>query len=209
MSDFLGQQSVPLAGAVGVFGMWFALRLQLRAREYRAPIYWFAVMMVAIFGTMVADGLRDGASLSYDVTTPFFAIAVAAIFYRVVPQRGHALDPQHHDATSRALLLGGRARDVRARDRRRRPHRAHAEPRLLPLGAAVRRGHRDPGGRLVALPAQPDPRFLVRLHRHPPARRVVCRRVQQAEQRRARRRRRHRSARSRCSPSSGSLDMWP
>jgi uncharacterized membrane-anchored protein len=80
MSDFLGQQSVPLAGVVGVFGMWFALRLQLRAREYRAPVYWFAVMMVAIFGTMVADGLRDGASLSYDVTTPFFAIVVAAIF---------------------------------------------------------------------------------------------------------------------------------
>jgi uncharacterized membrane-anchored protein len=80
MSDFLGQKSVPLAGFVGVFGMWFALRLQLRAREYRARVYWFAVMMVAIFGTMVADGLRDGASLSYEVTTPFFAIVVAVIF---------------------------------------------------------------------------------------------------------------------------------
>ncbi|HEX4437009.1 MAG TPA: hypothetical protein VH061_09455 [Solirubrobacteraceae bacterium] len=80
MSDFLGQTSVPLAAVVGIFGMWFALRLQLRSREYRAPVYWFAVMMVAIFGTMVADGLRDGASLSYEVTTPFFAILVAAIF---------------------------------------------------------------------------------------------------------------------------------
>ena len=80
MSDFLGQTSIALAGVVGVFGIWFALRLQLRAREYRAPIYWFAVMMVAIFGTMVADGLRDGASLSYDVTTPLFAVVVAAIF---------------------------------------------------------------------------------------------------------------------------------
>jgi uncharacterized membrane-anchored protein len=81
MSDFLGQKSVPLAGVVGIFGLCFALRLQLRAREYRAAIYWFTVMMVAIFGTMVADGLRDGASLSYDVTTPFFAIVVAAIFF--------------------------------------------------------------------------------------------------------------------------------
>ena len=80
MSDFLGQKSVPIAGVVGVVGIVVALRMQLRAREYRAPIYWFAVMMVAIFGTMVADGLRDGASLSYDVTTPFFAIVVAAIF---------------------------------------------------------------------------------------------------------------------------------
>ncbi len=80
MSDFLGQTSVPLAGVVGVFGLWFALWLQLRQREYRAPIYWFAVMMVAIFGTMMADGLRDGASLSYGVTTPLFAVAVGAIF---------------------------------------------------------------------------------------------------------------------------------
>ncbi|HXP37800.1 MAG TPA: hypothetical protein VN817_08540 [Solirubrobacteraceae bacterium] len=81
MSDFLGQKSVPIAGVIGIVGIVFALRLQLRAREYRAPIYWFAVMMVAIFGTMVADGLRDGASLSYGVTTPFFAIVVAAIFF--------------------------------------------------------------------------------------------------------------------------------
>ena len=81
MSDFLGQQSVPLAGLVGIVGIVIALRLQLRAREYRAPVYWFAVMMVAIFGTMVADGLRDGASLSYYVTTPLFAIIVAAIFF--------------------------------------------------------------------------------------------------------------------------------
>jgi uncharacterized membrane-anchored protein len=81
MSDFLGQQSVPLAAFVGVFGMWLALRLQLRAREYRAPLYWFTVMMVAIFGTMVADGLRDGASLPYGVTTPLFAVIVAAIFW--------------------------------------------------------------------------------------------------------------------------------
>jgi uncharacterized membrane-anchored protein len=81
MSDFLGQKSVPLAGAIGILGLAFALRLQLREREYRAPVYWFAVMMVAVFGTMAADGLRDGASLSYAVTTPLFAVIVAAIFF--------------------------------------------------------------------------------------------------------------------------------
>jgi uncharacterized membrane-anchored protein len=81
MSDFLGQQSVPLAGAIGIFGLWLALRLQLRQREYRAVYYWFAVMMVAIFGTMAADGVRDGASIPYAVTTPIFAVAVAAVFF--------------------------------------------------------------------------------------------------------------------------------
>jgi uncharacterized membrane-anchored protein len=80
MSDSLGQQSVPLAAAVGIFGLVIALRLQLRQTEYRAPYYWFAVMMVAVFGTMVADGIRDGAGIPYTVTTPVFALVTATIF---------------------------------------------------------------------------------------------------------------------------------
>ena len=81
MSDFLGQHSVPIAAAIGIFGLWFAIWLQMRQREYRAPFYWFAVMMVAIFGTMAADGIHDGASIPYAVTTPLFALVTAAVFY--------------------------------------------------------------------------------------------------------------------------------
>jgi uncharacterized membrane-anchored protein len=81
MSDFLGQHSVPIAGAIGIFGLWFAIWLQMRQREYRAPFYWFAVMMVAIFGTMAADGIHDGASIPYAVTTPLFAVVMAAVFF--------------------------------------------------------------------------------------------------------------------------------
>ncbi len=80
MSDFLGSKSVPIAGAIGIFGLSFAIWLQMRQREYRAPVYWFAVMMVAIFGTMMADGIHDGASIPYAVTTPLFAGVVAAVF---------------------------------------------------------------------------------------------------------------------------------
>jgi len=80
MSDFLGSVSVPLAGATGFLGLWFALRLQLRTREYRAPVYWFAVMMVAVFGTMAADGVHDGTSLPYPVTTALYALLTAAVF---------------------------------------------------------------------------------------------------------------------------------
>ncbi len=81
MSDFMGQHSVPIAGAVGILGFAFALWLQLRTPEYRAPVYWFAVMMVAVFGTMAADGVHDGASIPYAVTTPIFAAVVAAVFF--------------------------------------------------------------------------------------------------------------------------------
>jgi uncharacterized membrane-anchored protein len=81
ISDFMGQTSIPLAALVGVGGFVVAMRMQLNAREYRAPVYWFAVVMVAVFGTMVADGIKDGAGLSYAVTTPFFALCVAAVFW--------------------------------------------------------------------------------------------------------------------------------
>jgi uncharacterized membrane-anchored protein len=82
MSDAMGQKSVPIAAAVGIFGMWFALWLQLRQREYKAPYYWFAVMMVAVFGTMAADGIHDGVSIGYAATTPAFALITALIFWR-------------------------------------------------------------------------------------------------------------------------------
>jgi uncharacterized membrane-anchored protein len=80
MSDFLGKVSVPLAGMIGIFGLWLALRLQLRSRRYRAPLYWFAVMMVAIFGTMAADGVHDGVSMPYAESTVLYAVVVAIIF---------------------------------------------------------------------------------------------------------------------------------
>ena len=81
MSDFLGDNSVPIAAAIGIFGLWFAIWLQMRQREYRAPMYWSAVMMVAIFGTMAADGIHDGANIPYAVTTPLFGLIMAAIFF--------------------------------------------------------------------------------------------------------------------------------
>jgi uncharacterized membrane-anchored protein len=81
MSDFLGHKSIPIAALIGISGLWLALRLQLRQTEYRAPYYWFAVMMVAIFGTMAADGIHRGAGIGYAVTTPAFALVTAAVFY--------------------------------------------------------------------------------------------------------------------------------
>ena len=86
MSDFLGENSVPIAAAVGFLGIILAYVLQMNRRRYEAPYYWFMVMMVAVFGTMVADGIHDGTGIGYEVTTPLFAATVAVIFlvwYRV------------------------------------------------------------------------------------------------------------------------------
>jgi uncharacterized membrane-anchored protein len=109
MSDFLGSHSVPIAGAIGIFGLAFAIWLQMRQREYRAPVYWFAVMMVAIFGTMAADGIHDGASLSYAVTTPLFALIMAAIFLLWYRSEGtlsiHTIDTRRREGYYWATVL--------------------------------------------------------------------------------------------------------
>ena len=110
MSDALGQKSVPLAAAVGIFGMALALWLQLRQQEYSAVHYWFAVMMVAVFGTMAADGIHDGTGIGYAVTTPFFAAVTALIFWRWYRSEGtlsiHSIDTKRREKFYWAAVLG-------------------------------------------------------------------------------------------------------
>lgn len=55
-ADFMGTHSLVVAGLVGVGGFFAALRWQLRSREYHPVRYWVTVLMVAVFGTMIADG---------------------------------------------------------------------------------------------------------------------------------------------------------
>jgi uncharacterized membrane-anchored protein len=79
-SDFLGKQSIPLAGLVGVVGFVVALGLQLRSPRYSAPLYWFAVLMVAVSGTMAADILHRFLGVPYAASTAFFAVVLAVVF---------------------------------------------------------------------------------------------------------------------------------
>lgn len=81
-SDFFGQVFIPLAGVIGIGGVILAFRLQLRATEYRAPVYWFTVMMVAVFGTMVSDGMRMATGISYAVDSVVFGVVTAVVFIR-------------------------------------------------------------------------------------------------------------------------------
>jgi uncharacterized membrane-anchored protein len=110
MSDFLGQKSVPLAGVIGFFGLILALWLQLRQPRYRAAYYWFAVMMVAVFGTMAADAIHDGTGVGYSVTTPAFAGIVAAIFILWYRTEGtlsiHSIDTRRREYFYWAAVLG-------------------------------------------------------------------------------------------------------
>jgi len=81
-SDALGQASLVLAAVVGLGGFALGLRLQLRTRRYVAPVYWFAVAMVAVFGTMAADALHVVLGISYLASTTFWAAVVGIVLWR-------------------------------------------------------------------------------------------------------------------------------
>ncbi len=80
-SDYLAHRLGPfIAAGLGFIALVASLAVQLRARRYLAWVYWTAVVMVAVFGTMAADGLHIELHVPYAVSTPFFAVALAVIF---------------------------------------------------------------------------------------------------------------------------------
>ncbi|MDQ1681483.1 MAG: hypothetical protein QOH99_24, partial [Frankiaceae bacterium] len=79
-SDDLAKRNLVLAAGVGLVGFLVSLWLQFRTDRYVAPVYWFAVSMVAVFGTMAADGVHKALGVPYVATTIFYAGAVAAVF---------------------------------------------------------------------------------------------------------------------------------
>ena len=79
-SDFLVSVNIALAAFVGAVGFGAAMWWQFRSRRYAAWTYWFAVAMVAVFGTMAADGLHVELGLPYAVTSIGYATALAVVF---------------------------------------------------------------------------------------------------------------------------------
>ena len=80
-SDYLVYQINPyVAVALGCIGLAIALILQLLVRRYVAWVYWLAVVMVAVFGTMAADVTHVVLGIPYLVSAAFFASALAIIF---------------------------------------------------------------------------------------------------------------------------------
>jgi len=80
-SDYLVHQIDPII-AVAIGGVCFmaALAIQLYVSRYVPWIYWLTVVMVAIFGTMVADAIHITLGVPYAVSTVGFAVVLTAIF---------------------------------------------------------------------------------------------------------------------------------
>ncbi|WP_344467046.1 hypothetical protein [Kitasatospora kazusensis] len=80
-SDYLANQllSPPVAVCLAGVALAAALALQFSVRRYVAWIYWTAIVMVSVFGTMAADVLHVGLGVPYAASTTFFVIVLAAV----------------------------------------------------------------------------------------------------------------------------------
>ena len=80
-SDYLVHKIHPVpAVGLGFVGFVVALALQFSMRRYVAWAYWFAVVMVGVFGTMCADVLHVGFHVPYTASSVLYAVTLAAVF---------------------------------------------------------------------------------------------------------------------------------
>ncbi len=81
-SDWLVHNVNPYLAVVGGFVVFaIAMTLQLRTTRYVPWVYWLAVAMVAVFGTMAADVLHVEFGVPYIASSILFAIALAVVFW--------------------------------------------------------------------------------------------------------------------------------
>ena len=86
-SDYLVNAVSPVAAvAVGTLVLLGVVTFQIRQDRYIPWVYWLAVLLVAIVGTMAADVLHKQFGVPYAASSVFFAVVLAAAFvawYRV------------------------------------------------------------------------------------------------------------------------------
>ncbi|WP_328540432.1 COG4705 family protein [Streptomyces sp. NBC_00344] len=57
------------------------LIVQFRTRAYRAGVYWLAVALISVVGTLISDNLTDNFGVPLETSTAVFAVALAAAFF--------------------------------------------------------------------------------------------------------------------------------
>ena len=80
-SDYLVHRFNPYLAVIGGFlAFTVALAIQFAVRRYIPGVYWLAVVMVAVFGTMAADVLHIEFGVPYVFSTILFAITLTLVF---------------------------------------------------------------------------------------------------------------------------------
>jgi len=57
-----------------------ALAVQMWSRRYIPAIYWIAVVLLSVFGTLITDNLSDNFGIALTATTAIFSVALIATF---------------------------------------------------------------------------------------------------------------------------------
>ena len=82
-ADFLNVKlHFGLTGTSIVMGvlLLISLFMQIRTRKYVPWIYWIAVVLISVFGTLVTDNLVDNFGVALETTTIIFGVALLATF---------------------------------------------------------------------------------------------------------------------------------
>lgn len=82
-ADYLNETlGYGLTKTTWVMGVALAIVLvaQFAVRRYVPPVYWLAVVLLSIFGTLITDNLTDGHDVPLTTTTSVFTVALIAVF---------------------------------------------------------------------------------------------------------------------------------
>ena len=82
-ADFLNTNlKLGLTGTTVVMGILLVIVLffQFRLKKYVPGVYWMAVVLLSIFGTLITDNLTDNFGISLITTTIIFGIVLAIVF---------------------------------------------------------------------------------------------------------------------------------
>ena len=82
-SDFLNVNlGFGLTGTSVAAGICLAVVLffQFKAKKYIPPVYWLAVVLISVFGTLITDILTDVLKFPLEASTIIFTVALAATF---------------------------------------------------------------------------------------------------------------------------------
>lgn len=82
-SDYLNVNlGLGLTGTSVAMGLCLLVVLffQFKANRYVPGIYWLAVVLISVFGTLITDILTDSLGISLEASTAFFSVALALTF---------------------------------------------------------------------------------------------------------------------------------
>jgi uncharacterized membrane-anchored protein len=78
------------------------LVIQFRTTAYRAGVYWLAVALISVVGTLISDNLTDNLGVPLETSTAVFAVALAVTFFVWYRREGtlsiHSVDTVSREA---------------------------------------------------------------------------------------------------------------